>query len=134
MENSQTQISSTPFLFQIVGDLLDNDLLGMLLSTGHLQRFCRIRVTIINDDQYASTLREIASNKESATRFQHDAIREFSALHIADYKLSRYELAKHLDERLKQFFDDGLVVDEIQVTDEIENAWKYRRACQGIRK
>jgi len=135
MHSPSHAIVATEFIYNVVDDLLEHDLLGLLLSTTHLQRYCRIKAASVNVNEHADSLRALAASLAAATEFQHEAIRKFNSLHIPDIRFgSHYELAKHLDIKLKDIFDDSAESDDfIQASIEIENAWKYRRCCQGLR-
>jgi hypothetical protein len=121
-------------LYDIVDDLLENDLLGLLLSTNHFQRYCKFKSTA-QGITYSGVLMTLAACPATAAKFQNDALQQFSGLHIEECRFStQHELAKHLDVMLKQFFEHDAIPDaQFQLSIEIENAWKYRRACQGIR-
>lgn len=121
-------------LYDIVDDLLEHDLLGLLLSTTHFQRYCKFRAAT-DGISYSSVLMTLAACPATAAKFQHDALQQFSGLHIDECRFStKQDLAIHLDAKLKQISEhDASPEAHVQLSLEIENAWKYRRACQGIR-
>lgn len=121
-------------LYDIVDDLLENDLLGLLLSTNHFQRYCKIK-SATKGIGYSGVLMTLAACPATASKFQRDALQQFNGLYIDECRFSTSnELAKHLDGKLKQFSEhDASPEAYVKLSEEIENAWRYRRACQGFR-
>jgi hypothetical protein len=134
MTDSHHSLDVASSLFDIVDDLLANDLLGLLLSTIHFQRYCKIRAQEAGIS-YAGALLTFAACPAAATKFQRDSMQKFSGLHIAECSFETpSELSKHLNKKLKQFSESDFTPETyIKLSEEVENAWKYRRATQGIR-
>lgn len=128
-----TLLSSNQVL-DVVDDLVEHDLQGLLLSTGHLQTYCRMRS---QNPAFArnNELKAISESQEIATRFQELALKQFSGLYISEIRFSnREELSAHLNAKLNAFFKCGSpAMASLQISIEIENAWKYRSCCAGFK-
>lgn len=133
MTNSANSKNVDFHLYDIVDDLVDNDLLGLLLSTNHFQKYCKIKVKAIGNS-YSGILYKYINNPEEAAKFQQVALNEFKGLYISECRfLSTHDLAKDLDGKINRLSkDDSATEPYARVSVEIENSWKYRRACAGI--
>ena len=130
----EATLLSTNQVLDVVDDLVEHDLQGLLLSTSHLLTYCRMRfqdpsLTLKNE------LKAICESQEAAVRFQEMALKQFSGLYIAEIRFSnRDELSAHLNAKLNAFFKcDSQTTANPQTSIEIENAWKYRRCCAGFK-
>jgi hypothetical protein len=137
-ENQMADLAATQktelHLYDIVDELLEKELLGLLLSTSHFQHYCKIMAKTASEG-LSEAFSILGMNQDVATKFQHSAMQQFSGLYIAECKISsKRELAARLDEKLKQFFEADFTPEaQIKMSKDIENAWKYRLATQGIR-
>jgi len=120
-------------IYQIVCEFVDHDLLGLLLSTTHLQSYCAFRVTTC-EPEHLLVIQKLATDFKFARDFQQRALADFSCLHIdACCFKNESELAEHLQQKMKNAFHLDLTSwPGVNNPLEIQNAWKYRRCCQGI--
>ncbi|OLP04443.1 hypothetical protein BLL52_4091 [Rhodoferax antarcticus ANT.BR] len=70
-----------------------------------------------------------------ASNFQQNALTQFNGLNIdACLFETESELATHLEEKLERIFElNKATWPGIDNPMEIQNAWKYRRACKGAK-
>ena len=125
---------SSECLYEIVDDLLEHDLLGLLLSTTHLQIYCKW-IAHTAKPAASKMINAMAVSYEAAESFQFQALQKFSGIHIEECMFkNKGELSRHLNERLNKFINGSTTLElEVKMSKDIENAWKYRLATQGIR-
>ena len=120
-------------ILDVVDLLMEHDLIGVLLSTSHFQRYCKFMSLRVSGD-IAGVLHTLSICEIIANKFQKEALRVFMSLHIDECRYSKDELADHLDKKLTVILDEKFVSKSaLKVCKEIECAWNYRSTCQGLR-
>ena len=120
-------------ILDVVDHIMEHDLIGLLLSTSHFQRYCKFMSLRVRGE-IAGVFHTLSICEVIATKFQQEALREFMSLHIDECRYSKDELADHLDDKLTVFLNEKFVSQsELKVCKEIECAWNYRSTCQGLR-
>lgn len=133
-KNTISEIDSLKSLSRIVFDeLLENDLLGFLLSSKHFKNYiCRMKFdTSSVEGQLARELIESGSRLKD---FHEATLKMYSGVYIEECQHeSNEDLMRDLDGKFSALADAGhgpARLDDAQ-ENHVEMAWKYRRHCNG---
>lgn len=114
----------------IVDALLDADALGFLLSSKHFCLFLHHR-SVLPDAEAEALRLSLLDDRPSIDAFHLETLSLFRCIYIAEAKLTTHEaLMAVLDSKLAMLSLPSL--DEAYTkgnNEQIELAWRYRRAC-----
>lgn len=133
--SSQAETITTVGLCRdVIDDMMDRGLLGLLLSSTHFRRYLAAYSTYAAKPQ-AATLRRSLSNVEITDALHMQMLTMFKGLYIAEARITNANaLMAHLDQ---VYADYSSSIDLIDVRYEtslyqlasVEMAWRYRAAC-----
>jgi len=127
LSESDTRVSLSRAIFDA---LLDADALGFLLSSKHFCLFLRHQC-VLHDAEAEALRQSLLDNRPAIDSFHLETLSLFRCIYIAEAKISTQEaLMAVLDTKLANL---GLpTLDELCIqgnNEQIELAWRYRRAC-----
>lgn len=119
---------------EIVDELIERDMLGVLLSSSHLRRFLAHFSTYAPAAQ-SQMIRRIILNSDVVDEIHMYLLRTYRGLHIEECAIgSRTELHAALDQKFEMYARDLCAADiriEMPMVESlrIENERRYRHAC-----
>ena len=133
--SSEAEIVTTVELCRdVIDDMMDRALLGLLLSSTHFRRYLAAYSTYA-PKAHAATLRRSLSNVEITDALHMQMLTMFKGLYIAEARITNANaLMAHLDQVYTDYSSSIDLIDvryETSLTqlESVELAWRYRSAC-----
>lgn len=139
--HDHTDTCTTALARAIFDHLLANDCLGLLLSTKHFATFvrrCDLNTTAYENPEHLHLLLvHIASDPSMVSSLHQLILKKFDGFFIHECRLDEAQLQKVLDHKINALFPDSQPErlshpPSCAHTEQIELAWRYRRACAGM--
>ena len=127
-------VSTVELCRDVIDDMMDRGLLGMLLSSTHFRRYLAAYSTYAAKPK-AAVLRRSLSNVEVTDALHMQMLKMFKGLYIAEARITNAnDLMAHLDQVYADYSSSIDLIDvryetSLAQLESVEQAWRYRSAC-----